>query len=531
MQDQLASFRNLRMINQNEVDNLERKVNFYPDGHQFSDGLHPYTDDLDIFGDFSLFHYINRCFTRNGNAKLAAVLKEPPAKEEVKARQEAVQELKGHLEKGQWFRATLLPLKSGELNDIAYSLKHYFKKSLEFTNSKWLKSYSRVAPYLLLLVLAAVLLGAVTWKILLVLFLVNYVISAQYNKQVNYLHEITGANSSKIKVYARVLEWLETQKWESTYLKDLVVACRQSSSDEEAAFRQTARFGKLVQQLDYRLNIVVSVVLNLGFLWDIRCAYKIKEWYEHSSETVIRSFDLIGQFEALISLSTLSYNNPDWIFPTLEDGFKLAATKMGHPLIDAKSRIYNDYSFVDAKTVDVITGSNMSGKSTFLRTIGVNVVLAFTGAPVCCNSLTLSPIRLISYMRIKDSLSESTSTFKAEINRLKMILNITEHTGNSFALVDEMLRGTNSRDKFLGTRAFIEKLIGQNSAAIIATHDLQVAELAEKYPTKVRNYHFDIQTDGTEMFFDYKLKEGECKTFNASILLKQIGLEIDEMEN
>jgi DNA mismatch repair ATPase MutS len=166
----------------------------------------------------------------------------------------------------------------------------------------------------------------------------------------------------------------------------------------------------------------------------------------------------------------------------------------------------------------------MAGKSTFLRTIGINMVLAFAGAPVCAKDLSLSIFSLLSYMRIKDSLNDQTSTFKAELNRLKMILDATANDPASFVLIDEMLRGTNSRDKYLGSKVFIEKLIAQKTPVLFATHDLQLSEMEADYPQQIRNYHFDIQISEGEMNFDYKLKHGPCKTFNAALLLKQIGL-------
>jgi DNA mismatch repair ATPase MutS len=169
----------------------------------------------------------------------------------------------------------------------------------------------------------------------------------------------------------------------------------------------------------------------------------------------------------------------------------------------------------------------MAGKSTFLRTVGVNMILAFAGAKVCASSFKTSIFKLVSYMRIKDSLQNQTSTFKAEIDRLKMILDYTQQEKHALVLIDEMLRGTNSKDKYLGTKVFIKKLIAQRTPGFIATHDLQIADLVEEYPEQLRNFHFDIQIQENEMYFDYQIKEGKCETFNASLLLKAIGLDID----
>ena len=168
----------------------------------------------------------------------------------------------------------------------------------------------------------------------------------------------------------------------------------------------------------------------------------------------------------------------------------------------------------------------MAGKSTFLRTLGINTVLALSGAPVCAEKMQLSPMLIFSYMRIRDSLNENTSTFKAELDRLQSLLEILDKEENVYFLIDEMLRGTNSVDKYLGSKAVIEKLISRKAVGIIATHDLQIAELEQKYPEYIRNFYFDIEIEGSEMKFDYKIKEGECKTFNASLLLKRLGIEV-----
>jgi DNA mismatch repair ATPase MutS len=181
--------------------------------------------------------------------------------------------------------------------------------------------------------------------------------------------------------------------------------------------------------------------------------------------------------------------------------------------------------------VDIITGSNMAGKSTFLRTVGINMVLAYAGAPVCAASLKLSVFNILTYMRIKDSLNDQTSTFKAELNRLKMILEGVKVLSHPLVLIDEMLRGTNSKDKYLGSRVFIQQMIREHTPTLFATHDLQLSDMTDAYPAEVRNYHFDIQLAAGEMNFDYKLKHGACKTFNAALLLQEIGLSFNPDEH
>jgi len=231
----------------------------------------------------------------------------------------------------------------------------------------------------------------------------------------------------------------------------------------------------------------------------------------------------------LISLAILRYNFPGWVQPEIKEDFlsdKLHAKDVNHPLIDADKAVANDYDAHDHQ-IALITGSNMAGKSTFLRTVGINAVLAYTGAVVCASEFSIPIYELVTYMRIKDSLNESTSTFKAELDRMKFILERVEQIPASYFLIDEMLRGTNSVDKYLGSKAIIKKLIGLHGKGMLATHDLQLAEMSKDYPNALKNYHFDIQVQGSEMLFDYKLKDGPCTIFNASLLLKGIGVVVE----
>lgn len=280
----------------------------------------------------------------------------------------------------------------------------------------------------------------------------------------------------------------------------------------------------IITDFDARLNGMVGGFLNLFWVWDLRCSVRLAKWHKNYSAQVIEGLSRIGKFEELISFATLAYNEKDWSFPDIQDSIGLQALDIGHPLIHQSIRVCNDFSLSGCSTANILTGSNMAGKSTFLRTIGINMVLAFSRAPVCARSCSLGIFHIVSYMRIKDSLTDQISTFKAELVRLRMILNTAQENANTFVLIDEMLRGTNSKDKYLGSKAFIKKPIAQKTPMLFSTHDLQLSELQSEYQIEVRNYHFDIQILEGEMNFDYQLKPGACKTFNAYLLLKEIGL-------
>lgn len=287
--------------------------------------------------------------------------------------------------------------------------------------------------------------------------------------------------------------------------------------------------GKLIDRLDTRNNMLLGALLNMFFLWDFKQVRRIERWRIMNEQAIVRACDATMSYEALISLGLLAFNHPDWTFPTITDQRVMIVEKLRHPMIPLDKSVSNDYRSED-HLIALITGSNMAGKSTFLRTIGINAVLAYSGAVVDARRFELPIFHLLTYMRIKDSLNESTSTFKAELDRLKFILDHVEKTSNSFFLIDEMLRGTNSIDKYLGSKAIIEKLIQLNGRGMLATHDLKLAEMRTEHPTVLKNFHFDIQVQRGEMLFDYKLKEGACTVFNASMLLKEIGVSIETKE-
>jgi DNA mismatch repair ATPase MutS len=238
-------------------------------------------------------------------------------------------------------------------------------------------------------------------------------------------------------------------------------------------------------------------------------------------------FAAVAEMEVLHSLATLQFNQPAWPFPVLEkEHFTLKGKDIGHPLLSHQQRVGNDFEVKGKPRIELITGSNMAGKSTFLRSLGVNVVLAQIGAPVCADSFHLSPVQLVSSMRIADNLGENTSTFYAELKKLRTIIERVRLHEDLLILLDEILRGTNSLDRHKGSAALIRQLVKEEAVAVIATHDVELAAMQTTFPTAVSNYHFDVQVEGEELYFDYKLKPGVCKSLNASILMKKIGIDL-----
>ncbi len=521
VQGELDYAKQLLWIYKNEEEQLLSRNNGYDHGEQFESESHPYTSDLDIFGHLSLYAYVNRCKTDKGRLLLAEHLNEPLAVDVILERQQAIKELNGHMEDTFHFRARLQNHQPGQLIAIEQKLMQELPVQLKFTSSKLLRAYVAFVPFLMLAIfVAAIISGGMLWNIFGLVALFNAALIFFNLKHINPVYYGFCGSADLLKAYAGIIGWTEGISWKSPYIR----AFFNTADAAVPVSKEIKDLAAIVQAFDARLNMIVALVLNVFFLWDLKCSIRLDNWYKGSSQHILKGLDSISRFEELISFATLAHNEPEWNYPVLENTFGLEAVQIGHPLIEAQKRIVNDYALTAKTTVDIVTGSNMAGKSTFLRTIGINMVLAYAGAPVCAKALRLSIFKVLSYMRIKDSLNDQTSTFKAELNRLKMILEESALTTNTFVLIDEMLRGTNSKDKFSGSKAFIERMIAQRTSALFATHDLALSEMELQYPGQLRNYHFDIQITESEMHFDYKLKHGACKTFNAAILLKQIGL-------
>ena len=523
VQNQLSYAEQLLWVYQNEVDHMSQLKNGYDHGVKFNNEQHPYSSDLDIMGSGSLYAYINRCKTEDGLELLAGSLNKPFNGLEISARQDAIKELKQHIDQTFHFRAELQNHEPGQLRLVKAKLMT-LPEQLDFTKNKLLRTYVAFAPFMMfgLLVLGIVYAGPV-WNVFGLMALFNVGLILSYAGKISKVYYGFTGSSNLLNAFSGTIKWTEEVVWQSSHIRSLF-GNESTGNVVPKVSVQVRKLASIIQAFDARLNFLVAAFLNIFFLWDLRCSIRLDKWHEQASEGLLAGLYRISQFEELISFATLVYNEPDWNFPIISSTFECTAKDLGHPLIPEKVRILNDFELMAAPTVDIVTGSNMAGKSTFLRTLGINMVLAYAGAPVCAKEMRVSIFELFSYMRIKDSLNDQTSTFKAELNRLKMILDAITSTPNALVLIDEMLRGTNSRDKYLGSKVFIEKLIEQGTPALFATHDLQLSEMEADHRSTVRNYHFDIQILEGEMKFDYKLKHGPCKTFNAALLLKEIGL-------
>ena len=512
----------LLKINTDEVKILSGDYYGFPAGNQHIPEDHLYANDLDIFGKASLFQYINRTTSEMGSSKLAEYLQTPATTETILQRQTAIKELSQKIEWIQDLQA------KGKEKEITFStekrLENWIAQPTVFAKFKPWKWLRYLLPAIIISVVTLYIFDLVSSAIFYSSLLLFAVIAFQINRVVAPIHETLSKITEELTILSNSVVHIESETFESALLKKLQSAFHLHNKNVS---EDIIRLRKLLDRLDLRYNIVLSAPLNILLLWNLQQILDLEKWKSDQQKNINTWFDTLAQMEALNSLAVLHFNEPEWVFPTIvPEYFFIEGKETGHPLISKNKRVNNDIEIKHDGELMLVTGSNMAGKSTYLRSIGVNVVLAMAGAPVCAKTFKVSHVQIISSMRITDNLAESTSTFYAELKKLKTIIEKVNNKEKVFILLDEILRGTNSLDRHTGSVALIKQLIKHNAAAIIATHDLELAKLKEEFPENILNYHFDVQVSNDELYFDYRLKPGVCTSLNASILMKKIGIEL-----
>jgi len=508
----------LKEINGQELKCLDGDFSGFRTGEEYIEKDHPYSYDLDIFGKASLFRYICRTTSRPASDRLAEYLKNPAPLSEILLRQEAVAELQPLTD----WRQELMILgyvNAGAGNDPAPLMQWLSSEDLFRKTGREII----ITGCLSLMAMASVIsvIAGIPAGILAPALGVNFIYYFTRFRRISKLQEQVSRSSDLLKAYSAIIRLLENRNLTSPLLQKMQSAFR----DDIPASDHIRQLSKLVGRLDWRLNMLISGPLNMLFFTDIHFCLALERWKRRHASRIPGWFASMAEFEVLASFANMAFNNPGWVYPLVtEDYFVFRAEEMGHPLINAGKRISNGFATEGAGKAIIVTGSNMSGKSTFLRTCGVNAVLAFSGAPVCASSFTVSLVRLHSSMRISDSLEENISSFYAELRRLRAIISGAESDPKVFLLLDEILRGTNSDDRYTGSVALIKQLIGYGTMAMVATHDLRLAGLEHELPQSIENYHFDVKVNDEELFFDYLLTPGICSSFNASLLMKKMGI-------
>jgi hypothetical protein len=505
--------------NQTEINYLNNDFTKLDKGEKYIDPRHNYSFDLDIFGDNSLFQSINRTVTPGGGDILANWLLNPcQDPEEILEKQHAAGEIS---EKRIWnlsFRSAgkIHRISSAETREI----EEWASEPLFFKHPRIVKSSIWVLTILSINVWIIFFAGLIPFMYALSTFLLLLLISFFYSARLNQIQQRLGEFISAFSNYYFLVRKIREEKFESVLLSGLYEHLFKDTNALEA-FNGLKKMG---ESFDQRNNFLVAIFFNGFYLRNIRLLLTLDKWKKTYSKHILEWIGIVNRFDALSSMANYRNNHPDYTIPLIDHNMVMEASEMGHPLLRKKIKVNNDFKIDRIHMIYLITGANMAGKSTFLRTVGVNLVLALSGNVVHAASFRCRPINIFTSMRTSDNLSEGTSYFHAELLRLKKLISQASEGKETFTILDEMLKGTNSTDKLNGSLRFLTRLLDLPVTGLIATHDLALSELEVQYPDNFFNVCFEIEHKDNDIQYDYKLKKGVCKNMNATFLLEKMGL-------
>ncbi|WP_071147816.1 MutS-related protein [Bacteroides ihuae] len=515
----------LSRINKQELEAINGDTSSFEDGHEFIDDTHLYSYDLDLFGKLSLFQCINRTSTQLGKNTLASwFMNHLDKKKNIETRQEAVKELAPKIKLRQEFRILGLlyagtPTDEGEIVKWAQS-PSYFRSKTIFQMLPAIVFVTNVV--LVCLTIANIIPSSISGMIFVSFILSSFI----FSKKITKLQVIYGKRLQILGTYAKLIRTIEQAELQSSSFKEIKKLIHSEQRNSSEAIRDLS---KLMNQLDRRNNIIIAMVLNGLFFWELRQIMKIENWKESYAEEMPKWLEAIGKMDALCSLATFAYNHPDYTYPQINSSPScIKGEKLGHPLMNRDKCVKNDLTIEKQPFFIIVTGANMAGKSTYLRTVGINYLLACIGSPVCASQMEIHPAKLITCLHTSDSLTGNESYFFAELKRLKLIIDKLNANEDLFIILDEILKGTNSVDKQKGSLALIKQFMSLQTNGIIATHDLALSSLQNSFPNNIRNYCFEADINNDELIFSYKMKEGVAENMNACFLMKKMGIAVVE---
>ncbi len=508
-------------INRDELTALEGNYSVFEDGSEFDDPSHPYSIDLDIFGAGSLFQFLNRTSTKIGREKLASVLQKPSLQPEViKANQQAIAELKDLKEWRQEFQA--IGLAYEDKKSDKEKILNWVKLPPLFGNLIF-SVLLILIPLLTLVMILLLSIGTIDAKLFIFYLLLLLGISGSFAIKVNRRHMQVSKTSEMLTKYAYLLKKIESLQPTSQKL----AALKQNLvTGDRSASKSLNSLSSILTALDNRMNFVSWTLFNGLVLWDILQMRRLESWQKLHKDEIGKWFETIAEIDTLICFSNFHYNHPDAHFPEiLTSENDIIAENLCHPLIIRDVRVDNPLKIYHRQFI-IVTGANMAGKSTYLRTVGINLILGMCGAPVCARAFRFKPVEIYTSIRTSDSLQKNESYFYSELKRLKAIIDELKTGKELFIILDEILKGTNSKDKHAGSEALLKQLIRYNASGIVATHDVALGILQESFSDNILNRCFEVDINGDRLTFDYKLREGVSKNMNATLLMREMGITV-----
>lgn len=510
-------------LNQDELKGLEGDYSVFDEGREFIDAGHPYSYDLDLFGRKSLFQALGRTCTHIGKQTLTTWMQHHlTEKIAIETRQESIRDMSRRMEFREAFRVT------GSINRGADSdeeeISRWSRTPSVLQHLWWVKLCLWAVPSINILLLALGLLHILSLSWFGMMFTVFVILSFGLIQRGTLIQETYGKKLKTLNRYARLITLAKGETWQAPALRELT---DKLDIDGHSPAEALMQLSKELDRLDLRNNQLLYVILEGSMFFQLRQIVRIERWKARYGKYLMGWLEAVGELDALCSLGTFAYNHPAYTYPTITNQpFCFLARNMGHPLMPEAQCVKNDATIPSRPYFLIITGANMAGKSTYLRTIGVNYLLACMGCPVCCESLTLYPAQLITSLRTTDSLSDNESYFFAELKRLKRIIDLLNKGQELFIILDEILKGTNSADKQKGSLDLIRQFMRLKADGIIATHDLLLGTLADQFPEYIRNYCFEADIKDNELTFSYRLREGVAQNMNACFLMRKMGITI-----
>ncbi|MDR0429209.1 MAG: DNA mismatch repair protein MutS [Tannerellaceae bacterium] len=506
----------------NELNGLDYDFSAFDGAPEKINSEHSFSLDLDLFGERSFYQSINRTVTSIGRELLANWFINPLSdKNEILKRQEAVRELSTLSQLRQYFYVTgILPKEKNEdldLLDRLVNMPAYFANNRIWKISIW------VVPVVWICLFVLLGINLINPTVFGAIFVVSFLMAYAPIKKINKIYGTVNKMEKILATYAQLMKSIEGDAFQSKLLSEISrLLVHKNITASKAIRKLSSHIGTLDQR-----GTLTGVLLNIFTFRDIRAVISIEKWNMNYGKCIKQWFNTLAQFDALSSLGGFYFNHPDYTFPEITDSyFKMSGKSIGHPLIPRNICVKNDISIDENPFFLIITGANMAGKSTYLRTVGLNFLLSCIGAPVCADKLTVYPAKLVTSLRTSDSLVSNESYFFAELKRLKMIIDRLQSAEELFIILDEILKGTNSIDKQKGSFALMKQLITCDTCGIIATHDLALGSLEEEFPTQIKNFRFEADITNDELTFSYKLREGIAQNMNACFLMKKMGITV-----
>lgn len=514
----IAFLNELKKCSEVELEYLSGDLQHLLPGNEYKDQAHPYAHDLDLFGDDSLFQAVNRTVTPHGREKMRQWLLHPlKSGEAIIARQQAATELGNNPDWCHAFRATG---NSQRVSNLAIQQIEKWQQEQE-PLPRWINPVLYILPVITVSAWILNILSVIGWNIPFTLsclsLLLCYIPASRTLRAHLRLDEFTRSFSN----LHELIHHFAALPCQSKQLQSIREQLFSTSSNADTALHSLRQ---IQEGFDQRTNVLVAVLMNGLFLRELHLLKRLVAWKQKYAEAIPAWVNATGELDALVSLANYRYNHPDFVLPELNTNVILRGAGIGHPLLPVNGCVANDFGIDRLHEFYIITGANMAGKSTFLRAVGTNLVLACCGAVVRATTFEFQPMAIFTSMRTVDNLAKGTSYFHAELLRLQQLVTMAEQEEKTFIILDEILKGTNSRDKLNGSRRFLQKLLTLPIAGLVATHDLELGTLADAQPDHYFNRCFEITHTDDDIVYDYKLKPGISQNMNASILLEKMKL-------